>query len=55
MQLRDSTEAFEKAITSGRLSDQQQLPTYAGRFMYMGTTDSGRDLFKNIDTREYLD
>ena len=49
----DPAEAFDQAIRDHRLSDIPASPLYAGHFMYMGTT-AGKDLFKNIDTREYL-
>lgn len=52
---RDAGEAFEDAIKAGRLSRDPKAENYAGRFMYMGTKVDGRkDLFKSIDTREYL-
>ncbi len=51
--LNDPDEAFNRAIQSGRLSDNQSSPVYAGKFMYMGTID-GKDLFKHIETRHYL-
>ena len=49
MTYRNTRQAFQDAIASGRLS----LATYE-HYMYMGTDESGRDLFKNINTREYL-
>lgn len=49
----DPREAFNKAIREARLSDNPRSPRYAGHFMYMGTR-AGRDLFKHIDTRQYL-
>ena len=45
---RDAEQAFDKAIAEGRLT-----PETAPDYMYMGTRE-GRDLFKHIDTREYL-
>ena len=54
MTYRDPQEAFEYAIKAGRLSDQPQHENYAGRYMYMGTRDDGRDTFKHIDTRRYI-
>lgn len=51
---RDPDEAFEDAIKSGRLSASRFPPNSTYRFMYMGTDANGKDLFKNIDTREYL-
>ncbi len=53
MTFKNSQEAFEQAITEGRLSVDRKADNYAGNYMYMGTDDSGRDLFKNIDTRRY--
>lgn len=46
-------QAFDAAITAGRLSDNPTAPNYAGHYMYMGT-EGTRDLFKHRDTREYL-
>lgn len=58
---RDPSVAFEAAIRSGRLSDDPKAANYAGNFMYMGTQTASyrplrqqKDLFKNINTREYL-
>ena len=42
-------DAFQAAIASGRLTKLS-----AGEYMYMGTTEAGKDLFKNIISREYL-
>lgn len=53
MTFRDSQEAFEQAIKAGRLSVDREADNYAGLYMYMGTDDSGRDLFKNVETRCY--
>jgi ABC-type dipeptide/oligopeptide/nickel transport system permease subunit len=53
MTFRDSKEAFAQAIRDGRLSVYYESTNYAGAYMYMGTDDSGRDLFKNIETRCY--
>jgi len=61
MTFRDSKEAFEQAIREGRLSDvpnfkllySSPVKNYAGQYMYMGTDENGRDLFKNILTRKY--
>jgi hypothetical protein len=44
--------AFGDAIAAGCLSADPAHPLYAGMYMYM-YTDAGRDMFKNIDTREY--
>ncbi len=49
----DPATAFDNAILVGRLSDNPRSSRFAGLFMYMGTMN-GRDLFKNINTREYL-
>jgi hypothetical protein len=54
----ESKAAFDAAIREGRLSDDVDLigehaDNYAGNYMYMGQKN-GRDLFKNINTREYL-
>jgi ABC-type dipeptide/oligopeptide/nickel transport system permease subunit len=53
MTFRDSGEAFEQAIREGRLSASRGSDNYAGSYMYMGTDDAGRDLFKSIVTRLY--
>ncbi len=50
---RDPREAFDQAIAEGRLSTAPSSPVYAGQYMYMFTDESGRDLFKNIETRRY--
>ena len=44
----DMDEVFERAIDEGRMRSSE-----AGMYMYMGTRD-GVDMFKHIDTREYL-
>jgi hypothetical protein len=54
----ESRIAFAKAIREKRLSADIDLigehaDNYAGNYMYMGQKN-GRDLFKNINTREYL-
>jgi len=49
-----SCEAFTKAIKEGRLSKDQNHKNYAGNYMYMGVS-GGKDLFKHINTREYID
>ena len=49
----DPNDAFARAIDEGRLSGNRLHLNYAGRYMYMGTDDSGRDLFKSIETRAY--
>ena len=53
MEFRDAQEAFEQAIAEGRMSTDHESCQYAGDYMYMGTK-YGVDLFKNINTREYL-
>ena len=48
--------AFKRAIAQGRLSDNPSDANFTGHYMYMGRTDGhdiGRDLFKNINTRQY--
>ncbi len=52
----EGTDAFDRAIAQGRLSDNPQDNNYAGNYMYMGREqkgDIGKDLFKNINTRQY--
>lgn len=53
IQIIDSKQAFEDAIKSKRLSNKPSSRKYAGKYMYMGTSE-GFHLFKHIDTREYL-
>ena len=53
MTFRNGQQAFDEAIQQGRLSVDPNGPSFAGNYMYMGTEDSGRDLFKNINTRRY--
>ncbi len=53
MTFRNGQQAFEEAIQQGRLSVDPNAPSFAGNYMYMATEDSGRDLFKNINTRRY--
>lgn len=50
---REPWQAFEGAITSGRLSNNRSAENFAGGYMYMGTVD-GADTFKHIDSRRYL-
>lgn len=50
---KDANQAFEDAITAGRLSADPTSPRYAGHFMYMGPGKGG-DAFKHIRTRAYL-
>jgi len=51
---RKSEVAFEKAIKSGRLSNNPKAKNYIGNYMWMGK-QFGKDQFKNDITREYLD
>jgi hypothetical protein len=52
----DAGQAFGKAISDGRLSDDENAANYAGRYMFMGYQGAtGKALFKHIDTRKYLD
>ena len=50
----DPTEAFQKAITEGRLNEDLNSAFYAGDWMYMFTDKHGIDMFKNRSTRRYL-
>ena len=50
---KDAELAFTEAISQGKLSDNPQAPNYAGNYMYMGTWN-GKDAFKHIETRSYL-
>lgn len=55
----NSNRAFDKAILEGRLShahfDNSPTSNWAGNYMFMGASvKTGKDLFKNIHTREYL-
>jgi len=47
-------EAFQNAITAGRLSLDEDSELYAGKWMYMFTDDRGITQFKNNNTRKYL-
>lgn len=51
---RNSADAFNDAIADGTLSEIRAAPNFAGVFMYMFTTDDGRDAFKHLNTREYV-
>jgi len=57
----EANQAFDKALASGRLSEDKNAPNYIGHYMYMGNTrrDYGksedRDLFKHYMTRQYID
>ena len=53
MTYNDAQQAFENAIAKGKLSTKKTADNYAGNYMYMGTTPSGFDRFKNIETRLY--
>jgi hypothetical protein len=50
--------AFDNAILCKVLSADKNEVNYAGNYMYMHTITSkitdGYDLFKHIDTREYI-
>lgn len=48
----DSKQAFEEALKSGILSDNEGDKNFVGDFMYMGTKD-GTHQFKHIITRKY--
>jgi hypothetical protein len=50
---RDAQVAFNEAIQSGRLSENDKDKNFAGLYMYM-YTHQGKDLFKNKHTRKYL-
>lgn len=51
--IKDSVQAFEEAIASGRLSRNPNADNYAGHYMYMGPGKGG-DAFKHSLTREYI-
>lgn len=51
---KDVRSAFNAAISTGRLSRNRSAANYAGLYMYMGTWN-GKDHYKNIITRAYLD
>ena len=46
--------AFNQAIDDNRLSEYQSDDNYVGDYMYMYTDDNNKDIFKNINTRQYL-
>jgi hypothetical protein len=50
----ESEAAFTKAIETGRLCTNPKNIYYVGNYMYMGHHD-GKDQFKHIDTRQYID
>lgn len=60
MFIRDSQQAFRNAIATEKLSGIPGTHNYAALYMYMGsepqvgTEDQWTDLFKHIETREYL-
>ena len=45
---------FNRAIADGRLSGSIADANFAGNYMYMGTY-GGKDQFKRIDNRRYID
>ena len=49
----DSQLAFNRAISVGRLSLDPEEDNFVSHYMYMGTQD-GKDLFKHMATREYI-
>tara|TARA_Y100000401_G_C8253063_1_gene189242 strand:- start:384 stop:668 length:285 start_codon:yes stop_codon:yes gene_type:complete len=49
-----SQSAFERAIASGRLSDNEDSIRYAGDWMFMYTSAENVDMFKHRETRKYL-
>ena len=51
---RAAKEAFDDAIESHFLSNDSSQADFAGHWMYMHSTDHA-DLFKNIDTRRYIE
>ena len=53
MEYRNPNDAFDKAISEGRLSSNKNHPRFAGDYMYMGT-QNGTDMFKHIFTRQYI-
>ena len=48
----DPQKAFEEAISSGILSDDETAQNFAGNFMYMHSI-GGINYFKNIRSRKY--
>ena len=51
---KEAQEAFDKAITQGRLSVNPEAKNYADKYMYMGLSANRQyDSFKNIVTRQY--
>lgn len=51
---KNTQDAFEQALESNRLSHSRLADNYVHNYMYMGTKD-GKDMFKNKNTREYLE
>jgi hypothetical protein len=45
--------AFNRAISAGRLSLDPEDDNFVSHYMYMGVQD-GKDLFKHMATREYI-
>ena len=52
--MKDSKQAFEEAIKSGRLSTDPTASNWAANYMHMGPSVNGGDAFKNIETRQYI-
>lgn len=50
---KDSAQAFDEALASGRLSLDENAHNFVGLYMYMGP-GLGGDAFKHIYTRQYL-
>lgn len=48
----EARDAFDQAVSAGRLSAESDSPIYAGNYMYMGL-NGGKAAFKNIITRAY--
>jgi len=52
---KEAREAFERALSSGRLSHDTNAQNYVGDYMFMGPRTGGRgDAFKHSFTRQYL-
>jgi len=54
MTFKNTQEVFEQALQEGRLTRDKAKSNFVARFMYMGTDESGKDLFKNILYRYYI-
>ena len=53
--MKNPRQAFEEAISIGRLSRDEKASNYAGKYMYMGPNkENTLDTFKNTITREYI-